>query len=114
VWRGENVELLDHEIGAFSISIKCRLLDVQGNWIFSRVYGPTLFYEVADFLEELANVRARWDLTWCIRGDFNLIRFIYERKGENNIDHRMRMFGDFIERWKLVDGPLKRGKIYMV
>lgn len=74
------------------------------------VYGPVLNGEVDDFLEELDNIKARWNLPWCIGGDFNLIRYSHEMKDMMGRDTRMIKFRYFIDRWKLIDGPLKGSK----
>lgn len=86
MWNVDTLEVLDHEIGAFSIPIQCKLVDELEEWVFSGVNGPTLYSEVEDFLGELNDIRACWDLPWCLRGYFNLIRFSHERKGEFRIN----------------------------
>lgn len=75
IWNVDRVEVMDHEVGAFSISSRYRMVEGVEEWIFSRVYGPVRSWEVYDFLGELDNVKARWDLPWCIGGDFNLVWF---------------------------------------
>lgn len=40
------MEILDHEIGAFSISVKCRMVKSLFEWTFSGVYGPVLDSEI--------------------------------------------------------------------
>lgn len=52
-------------------------------------------------------VKARRDLLWYIGGDFNLIRFSQEREGDVSHGNHMVKFGDLIERWNLIDCPLK-------
>lgn len=74
---------------------------------FSGVYGPVLEHEVDDFLDELDDVRARWGLAWCIGDDFNLMRFSFRRKGDGCRDIKMMKFGNFIDRWNLIDSLLK-------
>lgn len=44
-------------------------------------------------------------------GDFNLIRFSHERKCINARYRKMVSFGNFINRWRLIDCPL-RGEKY--
>lgn len=41
-------------------------------WIFSGVSGSVLRGEVEDFLMELDDIKARWNLPWCIGGDLSL------------------------------------------
>lgn len=63
------------------MSICCKLVDKEDEWVFVGVYGPPNSVKVEEFLSELDNVYARWNLPWCLGGDFNLIRFSHERKG---------------------------------
>lgn len=98
--------MLEYEIGAFSVSIRCRLKGYLEELVFSGVYGPNLRSEVDGFLGELDDLKARRDLPWCIGGDFNLVRYSHKHKGEGSRDLRMSKFREFIERWNLIDGPL--------
>ncbi|RVW38201.1 hypothetical protein CK203_116611 [Vitis vinifera] len=43
------------------------------------VYGPTVKVEREDFLSELGAIRGLWNELWCVAGDFNMIRFPFER-----------------------------------
>ena len=54
----------------------------------------------------LGCVRVRWNLAWCVFGDFNIIRYLAERLGCNSFSLAMFKFLDFIERNFLVDLPL--------
>lgn len=42
IWNKQKLEVLDHELGAFSISIRYKVLRDQRVWVFPGVYGPTL------------------------------------------------------------------------
>lgn len=44
------------------------------------------------FLGELDDIKARWDLPWCIGGDFDLVRFSHERKWMVCHDGKMYKF----------------------
>lgn len=57
-----------------------------GDWFFSGVYDPFSFSDVVDFLGELDDIMGRWDIPWCIGGDFNLVRFLLERKWNRRWD----------------------------
>lgn len=58
IWNKNRIEMLEHEVGAFSISIRCRMVDDVVEWVFSGVYGPVLEEEVDDFFGELDDVKA--------------------------------------------------------
>lgn len=92
------MEVLEHEVGAFSISVHSKMTNILDEWVFTGVYGPILAWEVESFLVELDNIKAQWCLPWCLGGDFNLIRFLHERKGDIRRDSRMVKFCEFIER----------------
>lgn len=112
IWDVDRIEVLEHVIGAFSVSIRCRVKGRVEEWVFVGVYGPNLRLEVSDFLQELDDIKALWDLPWCIGGDINLIKFSWERRGGGGSgrDAGMAKFEAFIDRWGLFDGPLKRAK----
>ena len=59
---------------------------------------------------KLDSVRARWSSTWCVFGDFNIIRYPAEHLGCNLFSPAMFNFSDFIERNFLVDLPLVEGE----
>lgn len=47
--------------------------------------------------------------SWCVAGDFNIIRAPIERKGCLFSSSAMRLFSDFIETNELIDPPLLGG-----
>lgn len=81
IWDPNKVDVLDHDIGAYSISPKCKLKRTADEWVFVGVYGPFVRSEADDFLWELDVVNAHRGLPWCIGGDFNLIRLLSDRSG---------------------------------
>ena len=52
------------------------------SWIFTRVYGPTKRENREDLWEDMRPIRGVWGDPWCIRGDFNVLRFSEERDRE--------------------------------
>lgn len=61
----DRIEVMEHGIEAFAVSIRCRVKRVEDK-AFVGVYGPNLRAEVSDFLQELDDIKALWDLLWCI------------------------------------------------
>lgn len=51
----------------------------------------------------------RWDVPWCIGGDFNVTRFPSERSGAASFSIAMEEFSDFVFEQGLVDIPLQGG-----
>lgn len=78
------------------MSIKCKLGLFDKEWVFVGLYGPPRKSKVDDFLVELDDIKGCWNLPWCIGGDFNLVRFLSERKGDRWRDVLMDLFGEFI------------------
>ncbi|RVW39511.1 hypothetical protein CK203_085969 [Vitis vinifera] len=55
------------------------------------VYGPIVKVEREDFLSELGAIRGLWNESWCVAGDFNMIRFPSERSRGGRMSSTMRM-----------------------
>lgn len=72
IWNEDKVEVMDHKIGAFSISVHCKTKNGLEDWVYSGVYESILSREVDEFLGELDNVKAWWNLPWCIRGEISI------------------------------------------
>lgn len=45
----DKVDVLDHEIGAFFVFVRCRLKWNVEDWVFVGVYGPNVRFEVDIF-----------------------------------------------------------------
>ena len=44
---------------------------------------------------------------WCCFGDFNVVRFLSERRGGSRLTSAMEKFYEFIEDLNLIDLPLE-------
>ena len=42
-------------------------------------------------------MHSRWNMTWCVIGDFNIIRYLSERFGCEAFSPAIFAFSDFIE-----------------
>ena len=78
VWGRRVFEKVDCVVGRFSVSILLKGVIDGFEWDCSGVYGS-----IEDSLRdamwaELDNVRLRWSSTWCLFGDFNIIRYSVE------------------------------------
>ena len=45
-------------------------------WAYTGVYGPNDDSQRGALWEELARVHSRWNVAWCLIGDFNIIRYM--------------------------------------
>ena len=72
------LQLLEVEVGAFSVSCRFKSCEDDFCWNFTRVYGPMLKKEREDFWGEIGAVRGLWGGLWCVVSDFNVVRFLVE------------------------------------
>jgi endonuclease/exonuclease/phosphatase family metal-dependent hydrolase len=73
------------------------------------VYGSPYEEGKQAFIDELHLVLASWQGPTLIGGDFNLVRFAYE-KSNGNINHKwVDAFNEWVSRWSLMelDAPNK-------
>lgn len=101
-WKGEVLE-----IGSYTIT--CKFESQTQNFIchISGVYAPNFYKERRIVWEELSSVRRLMEGPWAICGDFNVSRYISEKKKCNRRTRGMREFSDFIEDMELVDIQLE-------
>jgi hypothetical protein len=59
--------------------------------------------------DELSGIHSWWDVSWCLGGDFNVVRFPSERVGSNHFSPAMYDFSDFISTNGLINILLSRG-----
>ena len=60
--------------------------------------------------DELSGLATWWGTSWCVGGDFNVIRFLSERSGADQFTLAMNDFSEFIFSLGLMDIPLEGGK----
>ena len=53
------------------------------------------------FLEELAGLYGVCNPNWCVGGDFNVIRFSYEKSNGGRETNSIKMFNEFIREAEL-------------
>ncbi|RVW90110.1 Transposon TX1 uncharacterized 149 kDa protein [Vitis vinifera] len=108
-WDIRVLELLEMEIGNFSVS--CRFKNVEDDfyWVFTGVYGPAVGRLREDFWEEMGTIRGLWQDPWCVGGDFNVIRLLGERNRISRLSAAMRRFSEVIDDLELRDFPLQGG-----
>lgn len=95
-WDTKLMEVLDHCIGEFSISVLCWNKVEDKEWAFFGVYGQCNQRELSLLWEELSDVRSAWVVPWSTGGDFNAIRNPRERLGATRMTRHMKQFDSLI------------------
>lgn len=106
VWNTNKVVVTESLLGAFSVSIRCRFISENFNWLLTTVYGPVLNNEKNQFWAELRDIRTIWEEPWVLCGDFNVTRFLHERSGRNRNSKSMKKFASLVQQHHLMDFPL--------
>ena len=108
-WDNRVLQLLEAEVGTFSMSCWFKSYEDDFCWIFTKVYGPTLKKEREDFWDEINAIKGLWGGPWCMPGDFNVVRFPVESNKGGILTYSMRRFLEIIEDLELRDLPLQGG-----
>ena len=58
--------------------------------------------------DELVGIQQYWRIPWCCFGDFNIVHFPSERRGETRLTLAMEI-SEFIKDLNLIDLPLEGG-----
>ena len=93
-------------IGSFLVSIKF-LFDGCGSLWLSSVYSPNNSLLRKDFWVEFLDLYGISFHSWCVGGDFNVIRRILKKLRGSSLTSSMRDFDGFIRDCELIDPPLR-------
>ncbi|XP_062075994.1 uncharacterized protein LOC133780136 [Humulus lupulus] len=109
VWDTRCVKVLDSLVGNLSDSI---LVQAEGHppWWFSGIYGSVHYGSRNEFWDEIAGLSAICGDTWCLGGDFNVVRRVEEKANSTTNTRSMKIFDELITEIKLVDPRLNNGK----
>ena len=108
-WDNRVVELLEVEEGMFTVSCQFKN-SVDGlRWVFTGVYGPVCRRDREAFWEEFGSIKGLWRDPWCVRGDFNMIRYPEERRRGGGPSASIKRFTKVVEDLELRDYPLQGG-----
>ncbi|RVW53000.1 Suppressor of mec-8 and unc-52 protein-like 1 [Vitis vinifera] len=108
-WDKRSLELLELEVGIYSISCKLKTVENDVVWVFTGVYGPCKRKERELLWEELGAIRGIWDEPWCIGGDFNVTLSQRDRSRQGSFSGAMRRFAQVVDDLALIDLPLQGG-----
>ena len=108
-WDTSKLELLEAEIGHFSVTCMFKNVEDGFLWAFTGVYGPVKRCKRELFWEELGSVKGLWEGPWCIGGDFNMVLSPNDRILDCRLSHSMRRFNEVLNELGLRDLPLQGG-----
>ncbi|RVW31016.1 LINE-1 retrotransposable element ORF2 protein [Vitis vinifera] len=112
-WDKRSLEVMETEVGKFSVSCRIRNVEDGMTWIFTGVYGP-FSKEDKDYLwEELGAIRGLWEDPWCLGGDFNVILSQRERSRQGRLSGAMRRFAQTVDELELIDLPMQGAQCRM-
>ena len=110
-WDKRTLEVLEMEMGNFSISYRLRNVEDGLVWVFTGVYEPFSKEDRDGMWEELGAIRGIWDDPWCLGGDFNVILSQRERSSQRRLTGAMRRFTQIVDELELLDLPLQGGAL---
>ncbi|RVW76018.1 hypothetical protein CK203_055322 [Vitis vinifera] len=106
IWDSKKMRGEEVVIGSFSVSVKF-LLDGSGPLWLSAVYGPNNPQLGRSFGWRCLDLFGLTYPSWCVGGDFNVIRRRSEKTGGSGVTSSMRDFDGFIRESELHDPPLR-------
>ncbi|RVX21567.1 hypothetical protein CK203_002085 [Vitis vinifera] len=104
-----SLEVMETEVGKFSVSCGFRNVENGLAWIFTGVYGPFSKGDRECLWEELGAIRGLWEDPWCLGGDFNVILSQRERNRQGRLTGAMRTFAQTVDELELMDLPMQGG-----
>ena len=108
-WDTRKLELVETEIGHFSVTCMFKNVEDGFLWAFTGVYGPVKRSKREMFWEVLGALKGLWEGPWCIGGDFNVVLSPNDRNLEGGLSHPMRRFNEVVNELGLRDLPLQGG-----
>ncbi|RVW35575.1 Transposon TX1 uncharacterized 149 kDa protein [Vitis vinifera] len=108
-WDKRSLEVMETEVGKFSVSCRIRNVEDGMTWIFTGVYGPFSKEDRDCLWEELGAIRGLWEDPWCLGGDFNVILSQRERSRQGRLSGAMRSFAQTVDDLELIDLPMQGG-----
>ena len=108
-WDTRKLELVEAEIGHFSVTCMFKNVEDGFLWAFTGVYGPVKRCKRELFWEELGSLKGLWEGLWCIGGYFNTVLSPNDRNSVGRLSHSMRRFNEVLNELGLKDLPLQGG-----
>jgi hypothetical protein len=90
------VEKIEDCVGSFTVACSFRIVEDNFVRAFAGVYDPNDDGVRRYLRDELVGLMSWWELPWCIRDDFNVVRFSSEKSSDSRHSSTMVDFSDFI------------------
>jgi endonuclease/exonuclease/phosphatase family metal-dependent hydrolase len=94
--KTDDITVLERGKGKFFTSMKIAARQDNFKWEIVNVYGPVQIERKSKFRLELSQKISNMSDPFIIGGDFNLIRFEWEKSSDNTHQVWMDAFNDFI------------------
>ena len=108
-WDTRKLELVEAELGHFSVTCMFKNVEDGFLWAFTGVYGPVKRSKRELFWQELGAVKGLWGGPWCIGGDFNVVLSPNDKNSDCRLSYSMRRFMEVLNELGLRDLPLQGG-----
>ena len=109
MWDKRVLDKMKVMVGTFFVLVKWQGVGDGFIWACSGAYGRNENDERGHMWDELVGFHQYWRIPWCCFGDFNIVRFPSERRGESRLILTTKKFFEFVEDLNLVDLPLEGG-----
>ena len=108
-WDKRSLEVMETEVGNFSISCRIRNVEDGLTWILTGVKRPFSKKDRDCLWEELGAIRGLWEDPGCLGGDFNVILSQRERNRQGRLTGAMRSFAQTVDELELLDLSMQGG-----
>lgn len=105
-------EVLDTWAMEFTLTVIVK--QKNNGWIqkITVIYRPNQRDRRGALWDEIMEISCRNKLPWVIRGDFNVVRYVEERKGGDQNTQNIEVFNEIISMTGLIEIPLNDGSLY--
>lgn len=89
MWDKRVVQRIDGWMGKFVMASVFRSMENLFEWTFVGVYGHNVEGSMEELSEEIEVVVNKWGKPICFGGDFNVVRFPWDRSGGSRLSRAM-------------------------
>lgn len=105
-WK-HGFEYLNSWVTKNSATVLLRQINSGAKLLITNVYGPRIDQLKLAFINEIRFLASLVNYPWIIEGDFNLVRWLIDRSGNQRSFTLMSLFNDLIRELEVIDIPLQ-------